>query len=501
MQKKDFLEKIREKKETLIKDIIYYIVYNLRKSGHRYALEEELWLKYDIEFEEPTCNIHDYAIWGDYAHSLEKFVENSVDSKLCNYYLWKGYTIYPKIDFRDHQDDWHDGEYCPQKNKQNDWDNEKYCPPKKEINPIEENPFEPTCFLEENLKLNDDNYFISLLQSLETVISYQKELEKQNNQTSDKLLNENPYQCDWDEAEEDILESNIELILYGKNKKTNEYGLTDNDLDLFFDIRDFYEEISSNFPNIYSRCFNIFQDLVKTDEINKQKLLLTIKKLDESQDLEMSILELLEKDGIYFICSIPFLQNLEHRAFCIFSFNAIFDYNLVHKSKKEIIYEEDDEASYWEKEIIDEEDDEVLYCEKETKDFETLLNRGFQMTDFGIDAIFSDSFDNMIEMFGIDPNYQDENGNTILMNYFIKNIYEYKYKRHLLISLLKLNFDLYLTNNDGYNTLDIAYQYCHDEEVLNLVCNAYGTFIDETKIEFEKEMKLAREKIKTICMP
>lgn len=456
---KKFLKQIRQKREELGNEIIRYLVYNMRDCGQRYVLEEEYSIKYEIG--DNADFVRDFSIWWDYGYTnVEEFISEKSIPPLYHYYLWQGYCLYPK----------------KEEEKEEHIVEKEEIPPLKEILQEEGIPSEPTSYIDASPSLQDNEYFNSLLESLKTIVSYQKELERRFNQTSDNLLNENPFQSDWDKLEKEFIDYYVEFALNGQENPLSYYGIQyDKEiLDIFYSLHDFKEQISKNFKNLYSEYFDLWKDLSQVKQIDKIELWRIICMLEKTEDLQKTILELLEHDGIYFICAIPYLHNLDHRAFCIFTFNAIFDHQLEYQ-----------------KEIT-----------SSTKPFIHAWNQGCLLSDIEGGIFMLEDKVHLIEMFGIDPNFQCKDGMTIFEKYFMfynldgRKFFDPELK--LLKILLKFDFNLFLKNHSGMNVLELAYKYCSDQDVLMLINEVYGIQIDKTKLEFENELSLSRKKLNCI---
>jgi len=333
---------------------------------------------------------------------------------------------------------------------------------------------------------------------------YDKELLKRSSK-NDEALNSNPYQEDWEKIEKSILDDWLTKIMdykeeieiktlgeeYKKPKKElPEFrGIDPEDVEIINELikfGEFKETLENNPSCAYSNYYDIWTSLPNSKEINKSKLSNIIFCLETSSNLEETILNILNNgDGLYFICAVPYIRNVKNKAFCILAFNLIFNENLNFMG-----FSKDDKK----------------YLPKYSRLIKALnsglsLQEIFNILPFTAEILKYKNID-FIQQFGFNFDYQDENGNTLIMKALMSTkenvlraiIYE-DYRKNLL-ALLKYDFSLALKNNEGLNTLDVAKKYCYDDkEIMETLAKIYGEAILSNEIEFHKEIALVRQKL------
>lgn len=547
MNLEEFKKVIRDHHQTFLKSIIeaiinsYFAMYD-DFDNLRYYLEEIDEAKYNVIYDV----FNGLDVWWEYdVDSLKDFVKEFAPPRLRNYFLWEELKRYPDLydQSSKHKEICLDNLIEPPKketfaNEENPFDPNSYIsnydglndynlssivenmanippveqtssteleainnilndikdpiiePPEKEEYIGEDNPFDPNFFITESASLENDFNFASLLKSLETATNYEKELLKKQLIFLNEFLNENPYESDIDKIKTEIKE---EWVLTIMNKQIewylSYYGVNDDEdmkkeLDEIFAFKN---ALDNDIDYAYSEFYDVWQSLAKSPQIDQLKLHDTIKILDNTKNnLETEITKLLETGNeLYFISAIIYMKNLKNKAFCILVFNMIFNEELDFKTY----------SSEAKEKLVD------------ADEIEKALNEGLSLNDIpNIIEVLSklSCFDilELINMYGFDLNTQDNLGNTLIMKVLIPcsdNIlreFVFLPGNDKILSLLKLDFNLALTNKEGLNTYDIIMKYHADNsELVETISRIYGVFYDKTSKEFQKELTLARKKI------
>lgn len=547
MNLEEFKKVIREHHQTFLKSIIeaiinsYFAMYD-DFDNLRYYLEEIDEAKYNVIYDV----FNGLDVWWEYdVDSLKDFVKEFAPPRLRNYFLWEELKKHPDL----YDQSSKTKEICldnliepPKKeifaNEENPFDPNSFISNYEDLNDYnfssivdnmaniphidpmsrtelevinsilndikdsiiepteteeyvgEDNPFAPNTFITKSASLENDFNFASLLKNLETSTNYENELLKKQLIFLNEFLNENPYEPDIDKIKTEIKEDWIIIIMnnqiqcslsyYGVNDKEN----MKKELDKIFAFKNALDRYTDY---AYSEFYDVWQSLAKSPQIDKLKLHDTIKILDNIEtNLEAEIIKLLENGNeLYFISAIIYMKNLKNKAFCILVFNMIFNEKLDFKT-----------YSSEEKENLEDADE-----------IENALNEGLSLNDIPnvIEVLNKIScFDTLelINMYGFDLNTQDDLGNTLIMKALIPcsdNIlreFVFLPGNDKILSLLKLDFNLALTNKEGLNTYDIIMKYHADNsELVETISRIYGVFYDKTSKEFQKELTLARKKI------